>query len=232
MLVIPILSMKSYFVTLGFTESYLIRLLNETSAQREDKLVIIVPSPIASGTKSTLESIKAQAVKLNYPEPEVYEIEISDFDSAFSQILDHLLPLPEPIVSDLTLGMRLMNTLILLAIIVSGKRFTIYVREEGGGSKVLSFNKNVVNALLRDYSKEELKLLSILANTGLSVSELATIMGKSEKTLINKLTELRKLGTLHQKGKDRKVELTSLGLNVVKLKLGGQKVLEKAENQV
>jgi len=119
---------------LGFTESYLIKLLNETSAQREDKLVVVVPSPITSGTQSTLESIKAQAARLNYPLPEVHEIEISNFDSAFSQILDHLLPLPEPIVSDLTLGMRLMNTLILLAIIVSGKRFTIYIREGGGGN--------------------------------------------------------------------------------------------------
>jgi len=222
--------MKSYFVTLGFTESFLLRLLYETSAQREDKLVIVVPSPIVSGTKSTIESIKATAARLNYPEPEVYEIEISDFDRAFSQILDRLLPLPEPIISDLTLGMRLMNALILLAIIVSGKRFTIYVRDEGGGSRVMSFNENITRALLREYSKEELKLLSTLANNSLSVSELAKALGKSEKTLLNKLGELKKLGILSQKGKDRKVELTSLGLNVVKIKLRRQEVIERLEH--
>lgn len=219
--------MKSYFVTLGFNETFLLRLLYETSAQKEDKLVIVVPSPIVSGTKTALESIKAQAVKLNYPEPEVHEIEISDFDKAFSQILDYLLPLPEPVVSDLTLGMRMMNVLILLALIVSGKKFTVYVREESGGSRMITFNDNVVKALLRDYSKEELKLLSVLVNNSLSVSELATSLGKSEKTVLNKLAELKKLGLLTQKGKDRKVELSTLGLNVVKLK--GQEIVQEVQ---
>ncbi|MEM0033348.1 MAG: CRISPR-associated transcriptional regulator Csa3, partial [Saccharolobus sp.] len=59
--------MKSYFVTMGFNETFLLRLLNETSAQKEDNLVIIVPSPIISGTRTAIDSLRAQTSRLNYP---------------------------------------------------------------------------------------------------------------------------------------------------------------------
>ncbi|QGA53934.1 CRISPR locus-related DNA-binding protein [Sulfolobus sp. E5-1-F] len=210
--------MKSYFVTMGFNETFLLRLLNETSAQKEDSLVIVVPSPIVSGTNTAIESLRAQISKLNYPLPKVYEIDIVDFNSALSKILDLLLPLPEPIISDLTMGMRMINTLILLGIIVSRKKFTVYVRDEGGGSRVISFNDGIMRALMREYSKEEMKLLNVLHEMeGASVTELAKMLNKSEKTLINKVAELKKYGILIQKGKDRKVELNELGLNVIKL---------------
>uniref|UniRef100_UPI0001E3063C CSA3 n=1 Tax=Saccharolobus solfataricus (strain ATCC 35092 / DSM 1617 / JCM 11322 / P2) TaxID=273057 RepID=UPI0001E3063C len=210
--------MKSYFVTMGFNETFLLRLLNETSAQKEDSLVIVVPSPIVSGTRAAIESLRAQISRLNYPPPRIYEIEITDFNLALSKILDIILTLPEPIISDLTMGMRMINTLILLGIIVSRKRFTVYVRDEGGGSRVISFNDNTIRALMRDYSREEMKLLNVLYETkGTGITELAKMLDKSEKTLINKIAELKKFGILTQKGKDRKVELNELGLNVIKL---------------
>ncbi|QXJ28855.1 CRISPR locus-associated DNA-binding protein Csa3 [Saccharolobus shibatae B12] len=210
--------MKSYFVTMGFNETFLLRLLNETSAQKEDNLVIIVPSPIISGTRTAIDSLRAQTSRLNYPFPRVYEIDITDFNSALSKILDILLPLSEPIISDLTMGMRMINTLLLLGIIVSRKKFTIYVRDEGGGSKVISFSDKAITALMRDYSREEMKLLNLLYETkGAGVTELAKMLDKSEKTLINKIAELKKFGILIQKGKDRKVELNELGLNIIKL---------------
>ncbi|WP_016731902.1 CRISPR-associated CARF protein Csa3 [Saccharolobus islandicus] len=213
--------MKSYFVTMGFNETFLLRLLNETSAQKEDNLVIVVPSPIISGTRTAIDSLRAQTSRLNYPLPKVYEIDITDFNTALSKILDILLPLPEPIISDLTMGMRMINTLLLLGIIVSRKKFTVYVRDEGGGSKVISFNDKAIMALMRDYSREEMKLLNVLFETkGTGVAELAKMLDKSEKTLINKVAELKKFGILIQKGKDRKVELNELGLNVIKLNRG------------
>ncbi|AWR98098.1 CRISPR locus-related DNA-binding protein [Acidianus sulfidivorans JP7] len=216
--------MKSYFVTMGFNETFLLRLLNETSAQKEDNVIIIVPSPIVSGTAAAIDSLKAQTSRLNYPIPRVYEIDINNFNSSLSKILDILLPLPEPIISDLTMGMRMINALILFAIVVSRKKFTVYVRDEGGGSKVISFNDNIVRALMKDYSSEEMKLLNLLYETkGIGVTEIAKMLNKSEKTLINKLAELKKLGILTQKGKDRKVELNELGLNVIKLNNNSKK---------
>ncbi|WP_338602870.1 CRISPR-associated CARF protein Csa3 [Sulfolobus tengchongensis] len=210
--------MKSYFVTLGFNETYLLRLLNETSAQKEDKLVIVVPSPIVSGTRTAIENVKIQSYRLHYPEPEVHEIKLSDFNTTLSQILDYLLPLPEPIISDLTIGMRMFNSLILINILISKKKFTVYLRDEGGGSTVISFNDNAINALLRDYTKEEMRMLDVIKrNNGISTTELAKVLGKSEKTLLNKITELKKIGIVTQKGKDRKVEITPLGENAMKL---------------
>lgn len=119
------------------------------------------------------------------------------------------------------MGMRMINTLLLLGIIVSRKKFTVYVRDEGGGSKVISFNDKAIMALMRDYSREEMKLLNVLFETkGTGIAELAKMLDKSEKTLINKVAELKKFGILIQKGKDRKVELNELGLNVIKLNRG------------
>ncbi|WCM36859.1 CRISPR locus-related DNA-binding protein [Sulfolobus islandicus] len=217
-MILPYIMMKSYFVTLGFNETYLLRLLNETSAQREDKLLIVVPSPIVEGTKAAIENLKIQTLRLRYPNPEIIEIKISSFDDILSQLLDNLLPLQEPVISDLTMGMRLMNTLILIAILVSRKKFTIYLRDENGGSRVVSFTSSDINALFKEYSSEEFKMLySIFRNNAISTFELSKILGKSEKTIQNKISELKKLGILTQKGKDRTVELTSLGLNVIKL---------------
>ena len=39
--------MKSYFVTLGFNEAFLLRLLAETNAVQEDRLIIAAPRPRA-----------------------------------------------------------------------------------------------------------------------------------------------------------------------------------------
>jgi CRISPR locus-related DNA-binding protein len=217
-MILPYIMMKSYFVTLGFNESYLLRLLNETSAQKEDKLLIVVPSPIVEGTKAAIENLRIQTLRLRYPNPEVIEIKINTFDDILSQLLDNLLPLQEPIISDLTMGMRLMDALILIAILVSRKKFTIYLRDENGGSRVVSFNSSDINALFKEYSSEEFKMLyTIFKNNTISTFELSKILGKSEKTIQNKISELKKLGILTQKGKDRTVELTSLGLNVIKL---------------
>ncbi|BFH74683.1 hypothetical protein SJAV_26270 [Sulfurisphaera javensis] len=96
--------MKSYFVTLGFNETYFLRLLNQTSAQKEDKLIIVVPSPIAGGTRDALDNLRVEALKLHYPEPTIYEITLSDF---FNFLPDHL---PEPIITDLSIGMRMTNS--------------------------------------------------------------------------------------------------------------------------
>ncbi|BDB98537.1 CRISPR-associated CARF protein Csa3 [Saccharolobus caldissimus] len=217
-MILPYIMMKSYFVTLGFNETYLLRLLNETSAQKEDKLLIVIPSPIVEGTKAAIENLRIQTLRLHYPNPEIIEIKISTFDDILSQLLDNLLPLQEPIISDLTMGMRLMDALILIAILVSRKKFTIYLRDENGGSRVVSFNSSDMNALFKEYSSEEFKMLyTIFKNNTITTFELSKILGKSEKTIQNKISELKKLGILTQKGKDRTVELTSLGLNVIKL---------------
>ena len=225
--------MKSYFVTLGFNEAFLLRLLAETNAVQEDRLVIVVPKPMAEGTKSALENVRAQAVRLKYPAPEVREIELSSFDSALLDIISALVPLQEPIITDLSMGMRMVNALILLSLIVTGKQFRAYLREEGSG-RAMSFTDQDLRALLNDYSGEDLKLLSVLSSSPMRLDELAKSLGKSEKTVMNRASELKKLGLVKVAGKDRQVELTGLGKVLLTAKgfaqVSGQGVEEVNQN--
>lgn len=209
--------MRSYFVTLGFNETFLLRLLSETSAREDDSLTIIVPSPISSGTEAALDNLKVQAERLYGLTPRVVEISLEgSFVELLGRVLDQVLVLAQPIITDLTLGMRMLDSLILTALIVTGKEFQAYVRDESGGGKVISFGKSEINALMRQYSVEEMRLLDALRRTG-DIRELASTLGKSEKTLQNKVSELKRFGIVTMVGRDRKVRLTPLGECVMKL---------------
>lgn len=214
--------MKSYLITLGFQEGYAIRFLTSTQAQPEDKLVIVVPSPIVEGARNTLEALKAQCYVHRWPQPEVRELSISPEDpfKPISDMLNIIFSLEEPIYTDLSLGMRMMNALILLSLLFSRKKFKLFVRDEGGGTKELSFNSSEIYALLRNYSTEEAKLLAKLNSSDKgerTVEFLAKELGKSDKTVQNKISELKKLGLITQKGKSKAYELTALGKCVVEI---------------
>ena len=202
--------MKSYFVTLGFNESFLLRLLAETNAAQDDRLVIVVPRPMAEGTRNALENVKAQAVRLKYPTPEVREIGLDSFESALFEVVSALIPLKEPIITDLSMGMRMVDALILVSLLVTGKQFRVYLREETTGRPV-SFSSQDLRALLNDYSGEDLKLLSALSSSPMRLEDLAKAVGRSEKTVMNRISELKRLGLIRVTGKDRQVELTGLG---------------------
>ncbi|MGC9105424.1 MAG: CRISPR-associated CARF protein Csa3 [Thermoprotei archaeon] len=130
--------MKSYFTTLGYTEQFVLRLLAETSASPDDPFVIVVPSPITSSTRTALENLNAFCSRANYPPPKVVEVAFDSLESLLSSVLDALLPLPEPVITDLTVGMRLFDVAILLALVSSRKRFVAYLREIGQGRGIRS----------------------------------------------------------------------------------------------
>lgn len=210
--------MKSYFTTLGFNEGPIIRFLTSTQARREDSLVIVIPSPIAEGTRSALESLRAQSLRSGFPEPKVQEVDLSkDFFGVLSDVIKIVSTLDEPIYTDLSLGMRLMNVFIIVSLIVSGKKFKAFVRDEAGGSKEFSFESSEINALLKEYSEEEVKLLRDVAEGDKTVKELADRLKKSEKTIQNRVSELKKSGILVQKGKNSVVQLTPLGKCLVEV---------------
>jgi CRISPR locus-related DNA-binding protein len=214
---------KSYFVTLGFNETFLLRLLNETSAQRGDNLTVVVPSPVSSGTRMAFENLRVQAGRLYGVEPQLVEVAVpGEFAEVFPKFVDLILPMGEPVITDLTVGMRSFDVFILLSLLVSGKDFQVYVRDENGGW-VMGFGRREVRALLRDYSAEEIRLLLEVEKGKTSLEELARVLGKAGKTVQNKVSELKKFSLLHQAGKDRAVTLTPLGKAVIRLRVGTQR---------
>lgn len=210
--------MKSYLSTLGFNENFLLRLLTSTQANKEDKLVIILPTPVVKATKTALDNLKAQCSRLNFPEPEVYELDMSkDFFSILTDVVKIVSSLKEPIYTSLSLGMRIMNVLILLSLILSEKKFKAFVSEESGEGREYVFESSDLTALLRRYSEEEREMLNEIAKGSVTAEELAERLKKSEKTVLNKVSEFKKLGIVAQKGRGKAIELTGLGKCVVEI---------------
>ncbi|MGC9105425.1 MAG: hypothetical protein ACP5HQ_03245 [Thermoprotei archaeon] len=71
--------------------------------------------------------------------------------------------------------------------------------------------------MTRDYSEEELRFLASLVERDRTLTELANSLKRSEKTMLNRTSGLKKLGQITTRGKDRLVSLTPLGRLAVKL---------------
>lgn len=213
---------KNYFVTIGFHESFILRLLSHTNATKSDRLVIVVPKPIIGGVAEAIESLRANCSRLHYPEPEVHEIEIKDFAETLSQIVSVINSLGRGIIiSNLSAGMRLMDAIILVGLIASRRDFIVYLLDEGGEGREMVIDSSEVSTLIKDYSTEEIKLLMAVEKLGkTTVPELAKLLGKSEKTVMNRISEMKKEKLIALKGKDREVVLTSLGKIVVDVRSG------------
>jgi CRISPR-associated protein Csa3 len=210
---------KTYLSTMGFHESFVLRLLSRTNATRDDELIIVVPKPVIGGVAEAIDSLKASCSRMRYPEPRVEEIELGDFPSTLSQILDVVLSSKGIIHANLSVGLRSMDVLILLAILLSRKPFFAYLMSESGEGHEIVVKGDEVYSLLKEYTVEDLKLLYAISRKGeVTLSELANELGKSEKTVVNRLNELKKAGLVVIKGKDRGVSLTQLGNILLKMR--------------
>jgi CRISPR locus-related DNA-binding protein len=70
---------------------------------------------------------------------------------------------------------------------------------------------------LNSLSKEKVLILNeIYKSPGVSVDDLARITGKSRKTIINHIIELKNLDIIVQKGKNSGLFLTKLGELLIK----------------
>ncbi|MEW9492524.1 MAG: winged helix-turn-helix transcriptional regulator, partial [Candidatus Aramenus sulfurataquae] len=121
--------------------------------------------------------------------------------------------------ANLSVGLRSMDVLILLAILLSRKPFFAYLMSESGEGHDIVIKGDEVYSLLKEYTVEDLKLLHVISRKGeVTLSELASELGKSEKTVVNRLNELKKAGLVVIKGKDKGVSLTQLGNVVLKMR--------------
>ncbi|MCI2414690.1 MAG: CRISPR-associated CARF protein Csa3 [Candidatus Aramenus sp.] len=176
---------KTYLSTMGFNESFVLRLLSRTNATRNNELVIIVPRPVVGGVAEAIDSLRASCSRMRYPDPRVEEVELGDFPSTLSQVLDVVLSSKGLIYANLSVGLRSMDVLILIAVLLSRKPFLAYLMSESGEGHDIVVKGDEVYSLLRDYTVEDLKLLHAIGKKGeATLSELAEELGKSEKTVV------------------------------------------------
>ncbi|MCX8181385.1 MAG: CRISPR-associated CARF protein Csa3 [Thermofilaceae archaeon] len=204
--------MRFFVFTLGFHEDFVIRRLSRKAAQPGDGLLVVTASPVVGGVQSAYESLKDYCRRVGLSEPELLALDLSDEAKAFHVLLSRLGRVVEPVVADLSGGMRAVCVLTLLALLISGKKFELYVSAEGGESVELYVPAGVTKSFT-SLSSEKLNLLREIARSpGISSEALARRLRKSLKTVRNHLWELKAMGLVSAHGRGAPLTLTKWGL--------------------
>ncbi|MEM3943499.1 MAG: CRISPR-associated CARF protein Csa3 [Thermofilaceae archaeon] len=202
--------MRSFVFALGFHEDFVLRRLSRKAAQPGERILVVTASPVVGGVKSAFGSLAEQCSRLGLAEPELVALDLSDEARALAELVSRVRELEEPVVADLSGGMRVLCILILLALLVSGKRFELYVVAEGGGAE-LHLPVGVTKAL-SGLSREKIEILREIARSpGVTAEGLARRLGKTLKTVRNHLSELKRMGLVAARGRGAPLELTRWG---------------------
>ncbi len=193
---------RSYVFTLGFHEDYIERRLHQTSAKPDDVVVLFTGKPAIGGVKRAFESLRARSLSIGLPEPKLIELEYEEPSKALYQAKQVINALPEPIIADLSGGMRVIVIIVYTALLLEGKHFELYMQPEGSMHMHLHIPRGIIHCIRNPLSKEKMEILKIIMeNPGITVKELAQTVGRKEKTIINHMIELKKLNLVVQKGK-------------------------------
>ncbi|MEM4972057.1 MAG: CRISPR-associated CARF protein Csa3, partial [Sulfolobales archaeon] len=185
--------MASYIFTLGFHEDFILRRLLSEKAQPGNRIVVFTVKPAAGATKTAYQNLATYCIRMGLSSPELVELSIGDAEDMISSVLDILETLEEPIIADLTGGMRILVIAIYTALIASKKRFRVYVATEGEQRAQITIESTHIEAITKELTEEKRKILeTIVRNPGITPPQLARIMQKSEKTIANHITELKK----------------------------------------
>lgn len=113
-------------------------------------------------------------------------------------------------------GLRCVGYLTLLALLALNLEFDLHVRVEGSDSD-MKIPWEVINCVARGLRSLDYKVMKVLAETGgCSEKEAAEQAGVGEKTVRNRLAELRRKGFVEKRGRSEP-RLTVWGETLVKL---------------
>lgn len=149
--------------------------------------------------------------------PRLVELDYSDAPKALSQVRSELGNLEEPIVADLSGGMRAVVVIVLLGLLTLGRDFEVFVSSEAGEGGEVWIPAGVARAF-SSLSEEKRRILSAIGKYGSCDAELlAKTVGVSLKTVRNHLSDLKKMNMVTSKGRRGCFELTSWGKAVAGL---------------
>jgi len=202
---------RSFVFTLGFHEDFVIRRLSNLAARGGEEIVLFTGSPIVSGTRRAHASLIDYCTKVGLSTPQLVELPLSDSSLAVSKARHVVGGLPEPIIADLSGGMRAVVIAVLIALFTSGKVFELFVSPESGEAEELWIPAGVARAL-SSLSSEKREILSFIArNEYCDAEAIAHRLGRSSKTVRNHLSELKKMGLVASQGRRGGLKLTSWG---------------------
>jgi len=194
--------MKSYVFTLGFHEDFVERRLYMSRASREDTIVLFTCKPAVGAVIRAYEGLKLRTSSLGLSTPKLVEISCENPAEAISEARKIIKELPEPIIADLSGGMRLAVIIVYTALLMENKAFELKMQSESEPPIQMEIPYPILKLLKTPLSKEKKQIiLEIMKTPGITVKELAEKLGKKEKTIANHIAELKKHQLVVQKGK-------------------------------
>ncbi|MCS7099436.1 MAG: CRISPR-associated CARF protein Csa3 [Sulfolobales archaeon] len=207
---------RVFIVSLGFHEDVVMRMFVSRSITEKDRVYLITGSK-AQQVASAYDSLVALCRKMKLPDPELVEIPM-DLFGGVSRIVEILKRADEEIVVDLSGGMRYLLVFALVALFLSGRSATIYVRPESGEDIEIKVPRQVLEIARNPPRGIHVEILRAVRDSeGISAKDLSRVLGKSAKTIANCLTELGRLGLISRRGRGGGVYLTELGRLVLAL---------------
>ncbi len=186
--------MVLYLFTLGFHADHVIRRL--VRAQNIEDIKIVTARPVVRAVQQAFQEITAFCERSNYPIPKLVEIDLSDTASAIYRVYREVSGYRQ-IVADLGGGMRpvIVSTLLALLIASTKSDILVYVSGEREDAPEITVPlTTILTVLFRSLSNEKKKILEhIEKNPGITRSELAEALGRSERTVRAHLAELKRL---------------------------------------
>jgi len=211
------LQSRCFVISLGFHEDVALRRIAESSARSDDRIVIVTGPPVPASQK-TVDSLKLYASRLGLAEPVVLHLDPESPSSSIVRLAEVLARecSGRRLVLEIGGGLRANVALVLLAAAALKMEFSIESTIEGS-SAALRVPWGFLEYALYGLETRDAQLLSTLAKGGFESSgELARALGVGEKTVVNRISHLRRLGLVAKRGRGRP-ELTEWGLAVARL---------------
>ncbi len=181
--------------TLGFHADHVIRRLVRIDPSTVEAINIVTARPVVKAVKQAYTEIVTIVDRTRLPPPKLIDIPIENPATA-TYLLYRLWKDYRHIVADLSGGMRPVVTITLLTLTLLTQRsyIELYVSGEREDAAEARIPLNVVNyAITKTLSHEKIEILQTLLKTpGLTQHHLAQILGKTERTIRNHLSELKK----------------------------------------
>lgn len=209
--------MKSFVFTLGFHEDFIERRLHTSHAVEGDAIRVFTCKPLAPATRRAYESLRARAYSIGVGEPELIPLECIDPAEALYTARLAIRELPEPIIADLSGGMRIAVLVVYTALLLERKQFDLYIQPEPWGQETL-IPHQITQLIWSPLAPEEQRLLETITALGkTTIKQLAEIMNRKEKTIANKLAKLRKHMLITKRGRTPTIQPTKWAKTITTL---------------
>nr|NAZ13737.1 CRISPR locus-related DNA-binding protein [Desulfurococcales archaeon] len=149
--------MASYIFTLGFHEDFIIRRLMNSKTSKGERIIVFTVSPVSGASEKAFKNLEAFCATTGLSRPELVEIKVSgrEFIEIVYDIISVLKDLEEPIIADLSGGMRILVIATYIGVEMSRKRSIVYVAQESGQGEEYKIDIEEIRILSKEYSEEK-----------------------------------------------------------------------------